>query len=99
MKGSSLGGNLFQQQPYPTQPLKGFHSTGSWGLQRKEKCLPVKTCLVCGTTPLEEASNMDAKLLKAAKEKQLRKGPGKRNILTKPQENVSFSVAARSTFK
>ena len=29
MKGSSLGGNLFQQKPFTDQPLKGIHSTGT----------------------------------------------------------------------
>ena len=97
MKGSSLGGNLFEQKPSTDQPSKGFHSIGTWCLERKEKCLPIKTCLVCGTAPLCEASEMDTKLVKAAKDKQ--KGPGKPKLLPNPQENDSFSATALSTFK
>ena len=54
---------------------------------------------MCGTAPLEEASGQDAKLLKAAKEKQVKKGPLKRKSLNKLQENVCFSTTALSTFK
>ena len=77
MKGSKLGANRLTKEPSSTQTLKGFHSTGSWGLLRKEKFLPVEeggaTCLMCGTAPAEEASSQDAKLLKTAKEKQFKK--------------------------
>ena len=38
------------------QPARGIHSTGTSGLARKEKCLPIKTCLICGTAPLTSAS-------------------------------------------
>ena len=77
MKGSRLGATRLTKQPSSTHSLKGLQSTGSWGLQRKEKCLPLEgggaTCLMCGTAPIEQASNQDVKLLKAAKEKQIKK--------------------------
>ena len=64
MKGSnSLGENLFKEKPSTDQPPRGVHSTGTWELSRKEKCLPIKSCLICGTAPLTSASEMDAKLL------------------------------------
>ena len=37
MKGSSLGGNLFEKKPSTDQPSKGFHSTGTWGMEKKKK--------------------------------------------------------------
>ena len=43
---------------------------------------PGATCLRCDTAPIEQASTQDMKLLKAAKEKQLKK-----NLLQKKQEN------------
>ena len=98
MKGSTLGGNLFQQKPSTDQPPKGFHSTGTWGLQMKQKCQPVKTCRVCGTAPLGEPSEMDTKLLKAAEDKQMKKVPAKPKLLTNPEDNTSFSAAALNTF-
>ena len=76
MKGSNLGKNLFQQRPSTDRPPKGIHSTGTWGLARKEKCQnmfdvkSIKTCLMCGTAPMSEASKMDAKLLKVAQDQQ-----------------------------
>ena len=77
MKGSnSLGENLFQEKPSTDQPPRGVYSTGTWGLSRKEKCLPVKSCLICGTAPLTSASEMDAKLLKTQKDKFKQKSPG-----------------------
>jgi hypothetical protein len=94
MQGSKLGANKLTKEPSSTQTLKGFHSTGSWGLLRKEKCLPVEeggaTCLMCGTAPVEEASAQDAALLKAAKEKQLKKNSlmRKKKGETKLTENV-----------
>ena len=73
MQGSKLGANRLTKEPSSTQTLKGFHSTGSWGLLRKEKCLPVEeggaTCLMCNTAPVEEVSTQDAALLKTAKDK------------------------------
>ena len=116
MKGSNLGANRLTKQPSPTHTLQGLHSTGSWGLQRKEKCLPLEeggaTCLICGTAPLVQASTQDVKLLKAAKEKPLKKTLLKRNKRIKrrrkrpnfmkmlAQEDVSIlSSAALSSFK
>ena len=41
IKGSNLGANRLSKQPASNQTLKGsLHSNGTWGLQRKEKCLP-----------------------------------------------------------
>ena len=77
MQGSKLGANRLTKEPSSTQPLSGFHSTGTWGLMRKEKCLPVEeggaTCLMCNTAPVGEVSDRDATLLKTAKEKQVKK--------------------------
>ena len=78
MEGSNLGANRLTKQPASTQTLKGsLHSTGSWGMQRKEKCLPPgeggATCLMCKTAPLGQASSQDMIRLEAAKEKQLKK--------------------------
>ena len=101
------------QATYSNQTLKGsLHSTGCWGLQRKEKCLPPGeggvTCLMCETAPLGQASSQDMKLLKAAKEKQLKKTLLKKKPEkhAKIQEEVGaqkevsiFSSAALSTFK
>ena len=74
MRGSNLGANRLTKEPSSAHTLKGIHSTGSWGLQRKEKCLSLEeggaTCLMCGTAPVEQASSQDVKLLKAAKGKQ-----------------------------
>jgi hypothetical protein len=74
MKNDNLGANKFTKQPTSDPTLKGsLHSTGSWGLQRKEKCLPPAeggaTCLMCDTAPLQQASPKDITLLNAAKEK------------------------------
>ena len=49
--------NRLTKPPASTQTFRsGLHSIGTWGLQRKEKCLPpgdgVATCLMCGTAPL-----------------------------------------------
>ena len=75
MKGSNiLGENLFQEKP--DQLPRGVHSTGTWGLSRKEKCIPIKSCLICGTAPLTSASEMDAKLLTSQKDKFKQKSPG-----------------------
>ena len=74
-------------------------------MARKEKSVPIKTCLIYGTAPLSEASEMDAKLLTDAQEKysNKQKGPGKPTATTgvaEPnQDNVSFSTATLSTFK
>ena len=38
-------------------------------------------------------------MLKTAKEKQIKKVPLKPRLLTKPEDNISFSAAALSTFK
>ena len=77
MQGSKLGANRLTKEPSSTQPLSGFHSTGTWGLMRKEKCLPVEkggaTCLMCNTAPVGKVSDRDATLLKTAKEKQVKK--------------------------
>ena len=78
MKGSRLGANRLAKQPASNHILKGSHHfTGSWGLQRKEKCLPQgedgATCLMCEISPIEQAFTQDVKLLRAAKEKQLKK--------------------------
>ena len=54
MKSNLMEGNLLE-----SATTKGYHSTGRWGLQRKEKCHPEKTCLVCGTAPLDEAPPKD----------------------------------------
>ena len=113
MKGSQLGANRLTKQPVSNHTLQGsLHSTGSWGLQRKEKCLPPgegeATCLMCETAPLGQASTQDVKLLKAVKEKQLKKiflkkKPEKETKLqgkVGAQEEVSIlSSAALSTFK
>ena len=112
MKGSNLGANRLTKEPSATQTLKGFHSTGSWGLQRKEKCLPLEaggaTRLMCGTAPAEETSSQDAQLLKTAKEKQFKKTSlmRKKQEQNKLKENVCFpaevsilSSAAVSSFK
>ena len=47
------------------------------GCLSKLKCrgLPVKTCLMCGTAPMSEASEMDTKLLKVAQDKHSNKQP------------------------
>ena len=42
MKGSNLAANRLTKEPSSTHTLKGLHSTGSWRLQRKEKCLPLE---------------------------------------------------------
>ena len=112
MQGSKLGANRLTKEPSSTQTLKGFHSTGSWGLLRKEKCLPVEeggaTCLMCGTAPVEEASSQDAMLLKTAKENQFKKTSlmRKKKIDNKLKEKVCsptdvsiLSSAALSSFK
>ena len=113
MKGSNLGANRLTKRPVPNQTLKGsLHSTGAWGLQRKEKCLPPReggaTCLMCETAPLGQASSQDMKLLQAAKEKQIKRTTLKRKPekQVKSQEKIGvptevsiFSSAARSTFK
>ena len=86
MKGSRLGANRVAKQPASNHTLKGLHLSGSWGLQRKVKCLPLEeggaTCLMCNTAPIEQASTQDVKLLKAAKEKQ-----HKKTLQKKKQEN------------
>ena len=111
MQGSKLGANKLTKEPSSTHTLKGLHSTGSWGLMRKEKCLPVEeggaTCLMCGTAPVEEASAQDAVLLKAAKEKLFKKTSlmRKKKEENKLKENVCspqvliLSSAALSSFK
>ena len=115
MRGSNLGENRLTKEPSSTQTLKGFHSTGSWGLQRKEKCLPLEeggaTCLMCETAPAEEASSQDAKLLKAAKRKKAQENLNKEETRgkkeeTKLQDNVGapeevsiLSSAALSSIK
>ena len=110
---SQLGANRLTKQPASNHTLQGsLHSTGSWGLQRKEKCLPPgegeATCLMCETAPLGQASTQDVKLLKAAKEKQLKKTFLKKKSEQETklqgkvgaQEEVSIlSSAALSTFK
>ena len=74
MKDSNLVPNTLTKPPESTQTFSGsLHSTGTWGLQRKEK-FPAPgeggaTCLMCETAPLGEESSLDIKLLKAAKEK------------------------------
>ena len=77
IKGSKLGANKLTKEPSSTQTLSGFHSTGTWGLRRKEKCLPVEeggaTCLMCNTAPAQEVSDRDATLLKTAKENLVKK--------------------------
>ena len=113
LKDSNLGPNRFSKQPAASQPLKGsLHSTGSWGLQRKEKCLPPTqggaSCLMCETAPLHETSSQDRKLLKAAKEKHAKKTNLKKKSEIRPkspmkvggQKEVSvLSSAALSSFK
>ena len=71
MKGSSqmLTGNLLEKTATTSKHTKGYQSTGRWGLQRKQKCHPEKTCLVCGTAPLDEAPPKDQQILREAQEK------------------------------
>ena len=64
MKSNLMEGNLLE-----SATTKGYHSTGRWGLQRKEKCHPEKTCLGCGTAPLDEAPSKDQQILLEAQEK------------------------------
>ena len=111
MKGSNLGANRLTKQPASNQALKGsLHSTGTRGLQRKDKCLPPReggaTYLMCETVPLGEAFSQDMKLLQAAKEKQMKKAILKRKPekQAKSQEKVGaqrevsiFSRTALST--
>ena len=112
MQGSRLGANRLTKEPFSTQTLTGFHSTGSWGLMRKEKCLPVQeggaTCLMCNTAPAKEVSVQDAALLKTAKEKQVKKTSKMKkrkqeNKLSEkvcsPREVSILSFAALSSFK
>ena len=87
MNRSRLGANRLTKQPASNHTLKGrLPSTGSWGLQRKEKGLPLEesgaTCLMCNTAPMEQASTRNVTLLKTAKEKQLKK-----ILLKKKQKN------------
>ena len=60
IKGSRLGPNRLSKPQASTQTFRsGLHSKGTWGLQRKEKCLSPgdggATCFMCGTAPLQEA--------------------------------------------
>ena len=78
MKGIQVGANQLNKQTASNHTVQGsLHSTGSWELQRKEKCLPPgeggATCWMCETAPMGQPSSQDVKLLKAAKEKQLKK--------------------------
>ena len=98
MKNSNLGANRLTKQPASNQNLKSsLHSTGSWGLQRKEKCLPPgeggATCLMCETAPLQQASPQDMKLLQAAKEKHNKKTFLKKK--TEKQPNFQGKVGAQ----
>ena len=63
MKGSSLPGNLLEKPATTPKDSKGYHSTGRWGLQQKQKCQSEKPCPVCGTAPLDEAPPKDQMLL------------------------------------
>ena len=112
MKGSSqmLTGNLLEKTATTSNHTKGYHSTGRWGLQRKQKCHPEKTCLVCGTAPLDEAPPKDQRILREAQEKHEKtryKKLGKLLIteeIEKTQKQTettptSFAAASLGTFK
>ena len=113
MKNSNLGPTSFSKHSASPQAAKGsLHSTGSWGLQRKEKCLPPAeggaSCLMCETEPLTQVSPQDLSLLQAAKEKHNRKRFLKKNKVNKAdlhkkvstqKEPFVLSSATLSSFK
>ena len=105
-----LTGNLLEKTATTSKHTKGYQSTGRWGLQRKQKCHPEKTCLVCGTAPLGEVSPEDKKILLEAQEKHERKRDKKLEKLEITEEieknhkqtettPTSFAAASLGTFK
>ena len=105
MKSNLMEGNLLE-----SATTKGYHSTGRWGLQRKEKCHPEKTCLVCGTAPLDEAPPKDQQILREAQEKHEKtrcKKLEKLKVTEEIEKNreqtettpTSFAAASLGTFK
>ena len=109
IKGSSLPGNLLEKPATSPKYSKGYHSTGTWGLMRKQKC-PERPCLVCGTAPVDEAPPKDQMMLREANEKH-EKIRHKKLKQRKPTEGIeknpkqtkttptSFAAASLGTFK